>query len=434
MSRKNTPVLMRQLFAGLTVSFVAISLGAAFGVMSGRGALPGILSAGIIALITAAIGGTRVQCSGPTAPMTAVMVGLVSAIGGGYLSEVSNVEPERFINMVMLMTGGLLVVAGALRLGRFIRLVPAVVISGFMNGIAVLIWMGETKSLWGIGGKSPYTGGIVPNLLVALATVALVIALSFLLPKITGRIGALLPSTLIGIVAMSLACNLLDLDIQRVELGATVSSFSDLHEMVLSNLPTQWSFQLVILAFPFALQFAILAYLDSLLTSLVADRKYNTIHGTEEQTRPNVELKAQGIANSVVSIFGGIPGAQATIRSVLIINEGATMRLAGIMVGIFVLIEMLLFQDLIAQIPQAVFSGILLKVGYDVFDWKPVGDFLFQTHLRSVRLGAILFITGTTIITVLVNLSAAVIFFTVLYYLVRRWTPLELTEEKLATP
>ena len=107
----STRQLARQLLAGLTVSFVAISLGAAFGVLSGRGALAGILSAGVIALITAALGGTRVQCSGPTAPMTAVTILLVSAVTGGLLAEHPTADPDRFINLVLLLTGLLLMAA-----------------------------------------------------------------------------------------------------------------------------------------------------------------------------------------------------------------------------------------------------------------------------------------------------------------------------------
>jgi SulP family sulfate permease len=183
------------------------------------------------------------------------------------------------------------------------------------------------------------------------------------------------------------------------------------------------------LALPFAMQLMVLAYLDTLLTSLVVDRKYQFMHQTSETTRPNKELAAQGVANASVALFGGIPGAQATIRSVLILNEGATMRIAGIMVGVFVLIEMVLFQDWIELIPQAVFSGVLLKVGYDVFDWSPIMSYL-RRRVRDTGVGgvaqsnpvthwAMSFIVGTTLITVFVNLTAAVLLASVIFYLLR---------------
>ena len=430
----STRQLARQLLAGLTVSFVAISLGAAFGVLSGRGALAGILSAGVIALITAALGGTRVQCSGPTAPMTAVTILLVSAVTGGLLAEHPTVDPDRFINLVLLLTGVFLIVAAVLRLGRFVRWVPKVVISGFMNGIAVLIWVGEIQSLFGWWGKKNYAGGIVINLTVAAMTLILIVVLPSLLGRVDRRLNSFFPATLLAIVIATAICSFCQLQIQRVSLGASISSVQDLTTMVAHHFPTEWSLSLLLLALPFALQLMVLAYLDTLLTSLVVDRKYQLMHQISAATRPNKELAAQGVANASVALFGGIPGAQATIRSVLILNEGATMRLAGIMVGVFVLIEMLLFQDWIGLIPQAVFSGVLLKVGYDVFDWSPIMSY-FRRRVRDTGVGgvaqsnsvshwAMAFIVGTTLITVFVNLTAAVLLASVLFYLLRDRTHL----------
>ncbi len=430
----STRQLARQLLAGLTVSFVAISLGAAFGVLSGRGALAGILSAGVIALITAALGGTRVQCSGPTAPMTAVTILLVSAVTGGLLAEHPTADPDRFINLVLLLTGLLLMAAAVLRLGRFVRWVPKVVISGFMNGIAVLIWVGEIQSLFGWWGKNNYAGGITSNLAVAAMTLILIVVLPGLLGRVDRRLNSFFPATLLAIVIATAICSFCQIEIQRVSLGASINSLQDLTTMVAHHFPTEWSLPLLMLALPFAMQLMVLAYLDTLLTSLVVDRKYQFMHQTSETTRPNKELAAQGVANASVALFGGIPGAQATIRSVLILNEGATMRIAGIMVGVFVLIEMLLFQDWIGLIPQAVFSGVLLKVGYDVFDWSPIMSYLRRragdtgvggvAQSNPVTHWAMSFIVGTTLITVFVNLTAAVLLASVLFYLLRDRTRL----------
>jgi SulP family sulfate permease len=147
-----------------------------------------------------------------------------------------------------------------------------------------------------------------------------------------------------------------------------------------------------------------------------------------EQTQQNKELLAQGVANGAVALLGGIPGAMATIRSVLVLKEGGTQRIVGVFIGVFVLVEMLLFQDLISIIPQAVFAGILFKVGYDVFDFEPVltyvrrwgaterksADALFVSHLE------IMLIAGTTIATLLWNLNAAVGLCTALFYLINK--------------
>ena len=450
--------IARELLAGLTVSFVAISLGAAFGVMSERGALAGILSAGVIALVTAAFGGTRIQCSGPTAPMTAVTLVLIGAIHSGLLKGHPGVSHDHFINLVLVLTGLLLLAAGCFRLGRFISLVPNVVISGFMNGIALLIWVDEFKKLFGLGGKEILVGGMAVNLGIAGGTLACCFVLPWVIGKISKKAGSFLPSTLVAVVVMTLAVNLLASDAARVELGATIKSFADVQNMVSEQCPTDWSFSLVWIATPFAAQLAMLAYLDTLLTSLVVDKKVGEMLGEESETARNRELTAQGVANSVVSLFGGIPGAQATIRSVLILNEGAVTRLAGVMVGAFVIVELLLFQDWIALIPKAVFTGVLIKVGYDVFDWQPLK--IYWRALRTDRVPRdrtgrvprdrsgrvpkvaeetkcpkvthlnIALILGTTLVTVLINLNVAVVGFCLLFYLLRwRWPIRDLVTE-----
>merc|ERR1711896_13548 len=133
-------------------------------------------------------------------------------------------------------------------------------------------------------------------------------------------------------------------------------------------------------------------------------------------------------ANGFVALFGGLPGAQATIRSVLILNEGARTRIAGVMVGVFAIVEMVAFQSLVGKIPAAVFSGVLLKVGHDVFDYEPVFNYVKCTILGKAHPGGnspvvshldVLFILGTTIVTIVVNLNIAVASFTVAFYLAR---------------
>ena len=459
---------VKEILAGLTVSFVAISLGAAFGVMSGRGALSGILSAGVIALLTAAFGGTRIQCSGPTAPMTAVMLLIVAAVGGGVLDKFPGVSKDHFLNMVLILTGLILIVAAITRLGKFIQIVPKVVISGFMNGIAVLIWVGEGRTLLGLkptldqktGAKiTDAAGEIVPRILeggiglncaVALVTLILCFVLPPVLKRLHHSLSSLLPTTLVVIVAMTAIVNLFGIPVEKVTLGGSLSSFADLSNLVTKSVPTDWSLGLIWLALPFALNLAMLAYLDTLLTSLVVDKKVQGMFKSEETTKQNKELAAQGVANAVVAFLGGIPGAQATIRSVLILNEGAMTRIAGVLVGVFVIVEMVILQDLISMIPIAVFSGVLFKVGYDVFDWRPL-----VVYFRELRAGSvpdaekanlraelegkpavesqtggmvthmnIFFILGTTLVTVLVNLNVAVVAFSVLFYVIRSFRPI----------
>ena len=433
-----TVELIQNLTAGLTVSFVAISLGAAFGVLSGRGAFAGILSAGVIAFITALFGGTRIQCSGPTAPMTAVTVLIVAFAGDQLLTQLPQVDPDRFINMVLVLTGGIMVLAALLRLGRFIMLVPKTVISGFMNGIAILIWVDQVKKLFGLGGKEQIAGSLAINLSVAVCTLVLVFVVPRLVKAYLPKARLLFPGTIVAIVLMTCVVHLLKWDIQFIALNERLASIDDLTKLVSRHIPNQWSWELILLGLPFAAQLAMLAYLDSLLTALVVDKKLKEKTGSTERTNQNRELAAQGVANAFVSLFGGIPGAQATIRSVLILNENATLRLAGVSVGVFVAIEMVLFQDYLSLIPQAVFTGILFKVGYDVFDWPPVVTYLKGFGAGSLSGGDpvppaaglqvahwdMLFIGGTALVTLLVNLNVAVVSFAVLFYLIRLATPL----------
>lgn len=423
--------LLQNVIAGLTVSFVALSLGAAFGVLSGRGAFAGMLSSAVIASITAALGGTRLQTSGPTGPMTAVTAVLVAAAHDHMLGQVSGVSPDHFINIVLLLTAVLLGAAALLRLGKFITFVPNVVISGFMNGIAIIIWLDQLKKLFGLGGEAAFVGPVALNVAVAAASVVLV----FLIPALTKRLlpkaARLLSGTLLTIAIVTAVSTWLELPVERVSLDASIRSWNDFTNLISAQVPRQWSWDIVRLALPWAGQLALLAYLDTLLTSLVVDKM------TREQTKQNKELFAQGLATAAVGVLGGIPGAQATIRSVLIVKEKATWRLAGILVGVFALIEMLLLQDLINLIPQAVFAGILMKVGYEVFDWLPLRLYLkewvsssrgmvhnfFSRHDDEpifVTNREFLMIAGTSFVTVVWDLNIAVALFTAVFYIANR--------------
>jgi len=426
--------LAKNLVAGLAVSFVAISLGAAFGILSERGAFAGILSAGIIALITALFGGTRIQTSGPTAPMTAVMVLIMAYAastqqyeGEGLLEAFPGANPVQFVNLVLVLCGVILVIAAIFRWGRFIQIVPKVVISGFMSGIAILIWVDQTKKLFGIGGQERLSGSLAVNIAVALAALAIAFAVPLVTRRFFSRWRAYIPpGTLIAIIVVTIFVQLINVDIQMVQTEKIENSVSAWVGVVQKNVPTDWSLQLVWLALPFALQLAMLCYLDTLLTSLVVDKKMTEKFGREERTKQNQELAAQGAANAAVACLGGIPGAQATIRSVLILNEGATWRIAGVAVGIFALVEMLIFQDYISTIPVAVFTGILFKVGYDVFDWEPCVIYVKRlfgrrdlTGLLDVGHREMFFIAGTAAVTLVKDLNTAVVLFTALFYLLR---------------
>lgn len=417
----------KNILAGLTVSFVALSLGAAFGLLSGRGAFAGMISAAIIATITSLFGGTRIQCSGPTGPMTAVTAVVVAASHDVFKISFPDVPADHFINITLLLGGGLLVLFAVLRLGKFISYIPNVVVSGFMNGIAVIIWLDQLRRMFGFGGKEAFLGPFWQNLLLVFLSAGVVFLFPYATRRFMPRYASLLSATFISIIAVSAFAHFFHFDVEHVQLTQALGSFGDLAALVVSQIPTHWSWGIIAMALPFALQLAVLGYLDTLMTALVIDKM------TKEKTYQNKELAAQGIANGAAALFGGIPGAQATIRSVLLVKEKATLRLAGVLVGVFAFIEMFLFQDLINLIPQAVFAGVLMKVGYDVFDWQPLRLYFKELTREPLKLlhnffsrhddepiyvtnREMMIILGTAVITVLWNLNASVAFFTALFY------------------
>lgn len=415
------------LLAGLTVSFAAISLGAAFGTLSGRGAFAGMMAAAIIPIITSMFGGTRLQASGPTAPMTAVSALVVAFAYENFSDNI--ILAEQFITLIFLLTGVLLILTGIARLGKYIALVPQVIILGFMNGIALLIWVDQIIKLFGLGeGKSPLEGNLSVNVTIAFSTLLLIYAIPWFLKKIKvpEKIRAFTPSILLTIIIMTLITVIMDMEVERVKLGNAVGSFSEYFSLMAAYLPSGEIFTLDLLlqALPFALQLTLLCYLDSLLTSLVVDKL------TNEKTMQNKELIAQGLANGLAGVFQSIPGAQATIRSVLLLKEGAKTRMAGIFVGVFVLLGIIVFKDYITLISSAVFVGVLFKAGLDVFDRDFIINYYKRNWLRSksrnIQFG---FIIYTTLITVLFDLNIAVVSGTILFYISKKLMRIKDAEE-----
>jgi SulP family sulfate permease len=411
--------IVSDIIAGLTVSFAALSLGAAFGIMSGRGAFAGMLGAAIIPIITSIFGGTRIQASGPTAPMTAITALIVAKAYDSFPGEAH--LANEFITLVMLLSAVFIIAAGLLKLGRFITYVPQVVVLGFMNGIACLIWFDQLKKLFGLNGQTPLDGKMVLNIFIAFSCLGFIYLLPFLLKKLNvpANIRRFVPSIFVTIILATIVTSIFKVDVQKVSLGVGYQSFGDFLNVVMADFPSEreiFSKALLLAAIPLALQLCMLAYLDSLLTSLVIDKI------TGENTQPNKELFAQGLANGVIGLLQGVPGAQATIRSVLLIKEGAQTRLAGVLVGVFALIGFLFFGSLITTITSAVFIGVLLKAGLDVFD-RDFAKAYFKNNWvkhRNRNIQAV-FIIYTTVLTVVFDLNVAVISGTILFYIGKKY-------------
>jgi len=418
------------LLAGLTVSFAALSLGAAFGIMSGRGAFAGMLAAGIIPIITSLFGGTRLQASGPTAPMTAVTAVIVAYAYESFPGD--KAMAEQFITLVLLMSSLFLIIAGVVRLGRFIQQVPQVVVLGFMNGIAVLIWVDQIKKLFGWGGKEPIPGGVLTNGVLAFGVLAVIYLLPVLFKWMGIKPGArkFMPPILVTIILFTIETDVTHLNVGHVTLGNAIGSFGEFWNVLVSYFPTDsrlFSPEILWAATVPALQLCLLGYLDSLLTSLVIDKMGG------EKTKHDKELVAQGMANGITGLLQGIPGAQATIRSVLLLKEGAQTRLAGVFVGIFVMGGLLVFGTLITHIASAVFVGVLLKAGLDVLDRDfPLAWLKYKWAGNRARNIQFAFILYTTVMTVLVDLNVAVVSGTVLFILGRKFMGFTDAEEDFA--
>lgn len=422
----NKERFIKDLLAGLTVSFAALALGAAFGVMSGRGAFAGMIAAAIIPIITGLFGGTRLSVSGPTGPMTAVSA-LVIAFA--YDKFPDKILAEQFITMVFIMLGLLLLLTSLLRLGKFITLVPQVVILGFMSGIAMLIWLDQFKVMFGLDGKIAPAGSLTVNIILAVATVAIIL----LMPKISKKfippkIRPFVPATLTAIIIMTIITSVFNLDVGRIKLGSEGASFSDLGSLIVAYIPT-WeimTWENIKLAIPFALQLCLLGYLDSLLTALIMDNM------TKEKSKFNKELFGQGLSNTVAAFLMGIPGAQATIRSVLLFKEGAKTRVGAVATGVIAFLLFMVFKDFVTIVTSAVFIGVLIKAAWDVFEREFLTMYIkkkwYFNKKRNIQQG---FVMYTMLATAFVNLNFAVISGTIFFYIAQKFWSITDVEAEL---
>ncbi|MEQ8178368.1 MAG: SulP family inorganic anion transporter, partial [Amphiplicatus sp.] len=341
--------LRGDLLGGLTAGVVALPLALAFGEASGAGPIAGLWGAIIVGFFAALFGGTGAQVSGPTGPMVVVFAGLFASLSG---------DPALVFAAVVL-AGLLQILMGVLKLGQYIRLVPYPVISGFMSGIGVIIIALQISRLFG---HEPEGGGTIPALaaipaalsnpmLSAVFVGAVSLAVVFAWPKSWGKwVPGALAALLIGTVASLFAQG-------APVIGDIPTGFPDL------RLP-KFTGDAMVLVIEAAVILAILGAIDSLLTSLVADNMTRGHH------KSNQELIGQGVGNAVAGLFGAIPGAGATMRTVVNIRSGGSTRLSGMTHALFLLTVVVSLAPLAERIPHAVLAGILVKVGWDIIDWS----------------------------------------------------------------
>ena len=443
------------LFGGITAGIVALPLALAFGVSSGLGPSAGLYGAIFISFFAAMFGGTPTQISGPTAPMTAVSMVVIAGIISVNDGSIEKALPA--ILTVFLLAGILQVGLGLIGLGKYIRYIPYPVVSGFMTAIGVIIIVTQILPALGYYPKeddefvdqfkyeaeelilenilreeagqgilvledfqetinraheitpdailkesrtlaakeaSGVTGAIklmeralgkinFLELLLSLATILVIYGFK--------RITRTVPSTLVALVVVSGVAYGFGLNyrpIEQIPEGFPIPNLTILTEFRLGTL-SPYIFT--------ALTLALLGAIDSLLTSVVADNMTKTKHN------PNKERVGQGLGNSVAAIFGGIPGAGATIRTVVNINSGGKTRLSGMIAGLLLLVILLALGPVASQIPAAVLAGILITVGIAVMDYK--GLRAIPSMPKDMSLGPIKLSSEVIVMVVVLVLS-----------------------------
>ncbi|MFY9695574.1 MAG: SulP family inorganic anion transporter [Xanthobacteraceae bacterium] len=340
------------LFGGLSAGVVALPLCLALGALSGLGPEAGLYGAIVLGILAALFGGTPVLVSGPTAPMTLVSAGVVAA------SMLPNGQVNlAFVVAVFLLTGAFQVLMGLLRLGSYIRYVPYPVISGFMSGIGILIVIQQIFPMAGMAAPSSDSATILARLhtlpagfawpvaLLAAATLAII----YLLPRVTRAV----PSSVVALVLVTGGSLLFGVNAPRI--GAIPSG---LPALVVPKLDfTQVRFIVIVAA-----ELALLGAIDSLLSALLADNITKTHHAS------NRELIGQGIGNMAAALVGGLPGAGASIRTIVNIEAGGRTRLSGVIHGLFLVAVLLGLSGVVQYIPNAVLAGILVAAGLSCID------------------------------------------------------------------
>ncbi|KFK92414.1 MULTISPECIES: SulP family inorganic anion transporter [unclassified Serratia (in: enterobacteria)] len=378
------------LFGGLTAAIVALPLALAFGVQSGMGPVAGLYGAIALGILAALFGGTRTQISGPTGPMTVVSSAIVAA-EIAYFGSLEAALPSIVVTFVL--AGVLQIFMGMLRVGQYIRYMPYPVISGFMSGIGLIIIITQLFPLMGLSSPgSPLAtllslGGAIGKInLQALFLAAGTIATIYLFPKITKTI----PATLVALILFTLLSILLKLQVPTI--GDIPQGLPKLHLSAFFEI--EWHDPAIIIFT--ALTLASLGAIDSLLTSVVADNMTRTQHNS------NRELIGQGIGNAVAGLFGGLPGAGATIRTVVNIRSGGHSRLSGITHGVILLFILLGAGKYAGLIPVPVLAGILITVGIGIIDYRSLRG------LRSIPRADVVIMLSVTLLTVFVDLLQAV--------------------------
>jgi SulP family sulfate permease len=381
--------LRGDIFGGLTAAIVSLPLALAFGVASGAGAIAGLYGAVCVGFFAALFGGTPTLISEPTGPMTVVMTAIVASLTAK--------NPELGLPMaftVVMLAGIFQILFGIFKMGKYITLMPYSVISGFMSGIGVILiilqippFLGQAAPKGGVLGTVQKIPELLSNINPPEAILgAITLAIIFLMPS---KFKRFVPPQLLALVIGTLISLFFFQGVEIRRIGDIPVGLPTL------QMPTFSAAQMITMLVDGAV-LGMLGCIDTLLTAVIADSLTRTEH------KSNKELIGQGIGNLVSGICGGLPGAGATMGTVVNIQTGATTALSGITRALILLVVVLWAAGLTKSIPMAVLAGIALKVGIDILDWS----FLKRSHKISLKGTLIMY--GVLLLTVFVDLIVAV--------------------------
>lgn len=384
-------------FGGLTAGVVALPLALAFGEQTELGAIAGLYGAIAIGVIAAVFGGTPTQISGPTAPMTVVSA-LIIADAIHYAGDLNTAIP--IIIATFFIAGLIEALMGVIRLGKYIKFIPYPVVSGFMSGIGVIIIITQIFPFFGVAAPGGGPLGTIKSIhkipeivnVYSVGVAIVTIGIIYFLPRITKKV----PAALVALVAISgIAFFLLPSDmILRINSKGAIPTGLPNLELGFISVFSDFNHMMIVMEYAFTL--AALGAIDSLLTSVVADNMTKTKHDSDQ------ELIGQGIGNMGAALIGGLPGAGATMRTVININTGGKTKISGIVAGFFLLAVLLGIGSLVGHVPNAVLAGILITVGIGIIDYKGF------RHLTSVPRADAIVMLVVLFLTVFVDLLIAV--------------------------
>ncbi len=378
-----------EVLSGLTVALALVPEAVAFAFVAGVEPLVGLYAAFMVGLLAAIFGGRPGMISGATGAMAVVMVSLVTAHGVEYLFA------------AVVLAGVLQMLAGLLGLGKYIRIVPHPVMLGFVNGLAIVIFLAQLKGFQILAedGSSQWMQGT--ELMTMLGLVALTMAIIYFLPRLTRAV----PPSLAAIAIVSLLVIFLEIDTKTVgDLASIKGSLPSFH---FPEVPINW--QTLKIIFPFSVILAAVGLIESLLTLTLIDEI------TQTRGRGNRECFGQGMANFVTGLFGGMGGCAMIGQSMININSGGRTRVSSITAAMFLLVFILFASGLIEKIPMAALIGVMFIVVIGTFEWSSI------RILNKIPKSDAFVLILVSAVTVATDLAVAVVVGVIVSALVFAW-------------